>query len=194
MKHHMARLTLVTGSVAAAFLLSACSDKVENAPESIEQSNATLASVLASADSLRTTAEALSETGLHAVFDGPSFYTVLAPKDVAFETLGKSGTALMGEDQRAVLVALLRDHIVPGSLDTEAVRSAIAAKGGPVEMTTLGDSVVRFALDGDTLTVRGTGEPVRIDTAAAVIASNGVVMPIEGLLKRPPGADSTAAQ
>lgn len=174
---------------AASLSLGACSDEVENAPESVTQSNDTLASVLSEIDGLETLSSAIGDSGLGSVFDGASAYTVLAPDDSVFEQLGERGTALLSEDQRPILVALLRDHIVPGALDLSDIRAAIEAKGGPVEMKTVGDSTLTFALDEDTLTVQGDGQPIAIASERAVIAGNGIALPINGLVSQPPDSD-----
>lgn len=174
----------------AAFGLSGCSSEDQAEPQQVAQTNATLATVLAEQDGLATVANAFKTTGLNSVFDGPGSYTVLAPKDAAFEALGDEAGALMQDDRKALLVAVLRDHIVPGQLDADSVRQAIEAKGGPVSMTTLGDGTLTFALDGDTLTVSGSGDAVPLDDNAAVVASNGVVLPVGGLLKGLPDAAS----
>ena len=160
-------------------------------------STATLASTLAGSDDLGTLAKAVTETGLASVFDGPGAYTVLAPSDAAFAELPQGMVA--SDEQRAVMVALLRNHIVPGQLDAKSIAEAIAAKQGPVEMRTLGGGKVSFAMEGDALTVSAGEERATIDQAGEVIASNGVVLPIDGLLAAPPvpepaGGGTVAAQ
>lgn len=172
--------------LAAAMAAGGCSEEGGNVPGEIERSNGTVAAVLSERSELSVVAEAMTSSGLASVFDGPGAYTVLAPEDEAFEALGESGDLLTDDSQRAVLVALVRDHILPGQLDTESVRAAIERKGGPVQMTTLGDGIISFALDGDALTVSGEGTTATVIADRAVIASNGVVLPIDALLELPP--------
>jgi uncharacterized surface protein with fasciclin (FAS1) repeats len=185
-------------ALAVAVPLAGCSDAdgptEGSAPTT---STATLASTLAESDELSTLAQALTTTGLASVFDGPGAYTVLAPSDAAFAELPESVVA--SDEQRAVIVALLRNHIVPGQLDAASIAEAIAAKQGPVEMRTLGGGTVSFAMDGDALTVSAGEERATVDKAGEVIASNGVVLPIDGLLAEPPvpeqgGGETVAAQ
>lgn len=170
----------------AAASIAGCSSEAETTAQAEGASSATLATLLAEADGFGTASRALVDTGLAPVFDGPGTYTLLAPSDDAFGALGQAGTALMAEDQRAVLVALLRNHIVPGQIDVASVRSAIEAKGGPVQMRTLGGGTVSFSLEGENLVVAGEGQRAVIDTAGQVIASNGAMLPIDAVLVRPP--------
>ncbi len=183
------RASVTTALVGVALALAACSgDAQDDGSGAPATSNQTLATVFANSDRFDTTADALSDTGLAGVFDGPGTYTVLAPDDEAFAALGAPGEQLMVPEQRAVLVAMLRNHIIPGQLDAASVRDAIARKQGPVEMRTLGDGKVSFALDGEALVVTGHGNRATIDPDGQVIASNGTVLPIDAVLARPPAA------
>lgn len=189
------RASVATALAGIALTLAACSGDAQGDGSSAPAtSNQTLATVFANSDRFDTTASALSDTGLAGVFDGPGTYTVLAPDDEAFAALGAPGGQLMVPEQRAVLVALLRNHIIPGQLDAASVRDAIARKQGPVEMRTLGDGKVSFALDGEALVVTGHGNRATIDPDGQVIASNGTVLPIDAVLARPPAAQPPAAQ
>ncbi len=179
-------------AMSCAAAMTACSDDpaTGNAAENRATSE-TLAAALAGTDGFSTASRALVETGLAPVFDGPGTYTLLAPDDDAFGALGAAGEALMAEDQRAVLVALLRNHIVPGQIDAESVRDAIEARGGTVRMRTLGGGSLSFALDGERLVVSREGQRAEIDTAREVIASNGAFLPIDAVLVRPPAPVSS---
>ncbi|MXO76060.1 hypothetical protein GRI40_12625 [Altererythrobacter aerius] len=176
-----------TAATALALLasLAACSDDAKTAPaaQTTETAQRTLAAAIGDAPNLTTVAGALSESGLGDVFDGPGSYTLLAPDDRAFAALGEPGKALTDPAHRAELVAILRGHMIPGHLTTEAIAQAIAQKQGPVTMRTLADSAVTFSQAGDTITVAGAnGERATID-GAGIIASNGVVLPMDGLVK-----------
>lgn len=163
--------------------LAACS-QAETAGDTAEASpNRTLAAAIGSAPGLTTVSGALSEAGLAEVFDGPGSYTLLAPDDASF---APTGEVLSGEENRAALVAVLRGHILPGHLTPDAIRKAIADSKGPVTMTTLDDGEVTFAAQGDTITVSGSdGSKATID-GEALVASNGVVLPLDGPVKKSP--------
>ena len=187
------RKTPIVGLVAAIALLlplGACSDKDKATPAaaSTQPGNQTLAATINGAPGLTTVSNALAEAGLGDVFDGPGSYTVLAPDDDAFAKLGEEGKALTEPAHRAELVALLRGHILPGHLTPDAIRKAIEEKKGPVTMRTLGDGMVTFSADGDAITATGTdGTKAKID-GAALVASNGVVLPLDGVVKSPASA------
>ena len=182
----------VAGSIAAASLaLAGCSNEAASdaGAESEAEVERTLAAALKSEGELSTVGSAIDDAGLSGVFDGPGSYTVLAPNDAAFSALGSSGEAMMAEDGRALLVAVLRDHIMPGHLEPDAIRAAIEKNGGPVEMGTLGEGTVTFSLDADRIAVGGAGENAGHLIGDPLVARNGVVLPVDALLKDVPASD-----
>lgn len=191
----MNRLNTLFASAAllAIVPLAACSDAEpvgNEAAAATTEAGETLASAIGEAPGLTTVSGALSEAGLAEVFDGPGSYTVLAPDDEAFAALGADGKTLTQADHRAELVAVLRGHILPGHLTPEAIKKAIADKKGPVTVRTLADGAVTFSADGDTITVAGAdGATAKID-GSALVATNGVVLPLDGLVKKAPPATS----
>ena len=167
--------------------LAACSDSA-GAPETTDESNVdgTLADAVGDVDDLSTVASALDDTGLDSVFDGPGAYTLFAPNDAAFAALGEEGSGLTSEEQRPILVALLRNHVVPGHLTPEAIKQAIKDRGGDVDMRTLGDGTLTFADGAEGLVVSGgNGEQVQL-AGTATATSNGVLIQIGGLLESLP--------
>lgn len=152
----------------------------------------TLAAAIADAPELSTIARALTEAGLADVFDGPGSYTVLAPNDAAFQALGSGNEAITEPARRAELVAILRGHILPGHLTPDAIRQAIEAKKGPVTMRTLDDRMVTFAADGKKITVSdGAGAKATVSDNT-IVATNGVVLPVDAMIKQPPAASEGA--
>lgn len=174
--------------------LAACSQSEaggEADASATPNANRTLAATISGAPGLTTVSGALSEAGLADVFDGPGSYTILAPDDDAFGTMQTETAALEDDAHRAELVAVLRGHILPGHLTPDAIREAIKTQKGPVKMTTLDDGEVTFSADGDTIKVTGAnGSTASID-GAALVASNGVVLPVDHLLKKPEVAPAT---
>lgn len=176
-------------ALALAVSLSGCAP-AESEGASEEQAGQatgrTLAAAIAGAPELSTIARALTEAGLADVFDGPGSYTVLAPNDQAFAALGAGDEAITEPARRAELVAILRGHILPGHLTPDAIRQAIEAKKGPVTMRTLDDRMVTFATDGQKITVSdGAGARATV-SADTIVATNGVVLPVDAMVKRPP--------
>ena len=147
----------------------------------------TIAAALGADDTLGTLRSAIETSELSGVLEGPASYTLLAPNDTAFEAVGENAGALLEEEQRPMLVAILRDHLLPGHLTPEAIGEAIDKKGGPVTMATLGNAEVTFARSGDTITATmGDANPAGI-SGTAIAANNGVVIPIDTVLLPPKG-------
>ena len=181
------KLPLVAAYAAATLTLGACAD--EAAEEQAEQtgeaepSGDTLAEALSGAEGLGTVSEALRDVGLTQVFDGAGSYTILAPSDEAFAALGETGEALTEPDQRAAMAAILRDHIVPGYLTPADIEAAIEAQGGTVQAETMGEQTVRFTRDGDGVRVTSEDGSTAMIAGEALRASNGVAIPLDGVLK-----------
>lgn len=169
--------------------LAACSDTASTDEAGATQASGTLASAIGGDSDHATLSSALTEAGLADVFDGPGSYTILAPNDSAFNAAGK---VLEGEEHRAELVAVLRGHILPGHLTPDAIRKAVAAKKGPVTVTTLDDGEVTFSVDGDTITVAGADGSKAMVEGDPLVATNGVVLPLNGLVKKVPPAPAPA--
>lgn len=169
--------------------LAACSGGGEETTDKAsttvaDKTTRTLASVIAGQSELSQVSDAMSEAGLAGVFDGPGSYTVLAPENSAFEALGEAGETLTDAAHRPELVAVLRDHILPGALTAKAIETAIAENNGSVEMRTMGGSTVTFTQEDGKIAVTGAdGSRATLD-GQPVVASNGVVMPISALVKK----------
>lgn len=164
-------------------LTAACSKVDESATDAGQEASVdTLAASLSEVEDLDTLDQAIEVAELGSVFDGPASYTLLAPDDEAFTKLGDRQQALMDEAQRPMLVALLRNHILPGHLTPESVEKAIAQKRGPVTMTTLGGETVRFEQDGKNVTVTSGSGSKALFAGTSVQANNGVIIPIDTVL------------
>jgi uncharacterized surface protein with fasciclin (FAS1) repeats len=181
----------LAGAIAAAALLTlpAC-NKSDTAPDAGASPNAvssdtTLAAAVAGDKNLSTVSGALKDTGLAQVFDGAAPYTILAPQDAAFDKLGTAGAELQKPEQRAALVAVLRDHIVPGYVTPDDLRAALdRAAGNDVKMKTVGGHVVTFTQDGNVISVAQEDGSTAKLAGEPVLAGNGVALPIDGVLKK----------
>jgi uncharacterized surface protein with fasciclin (FAS1) repeats len=170
---------------AAVLALQGCSGEDAAEDATAEASTETLASLIMEADGLSTVAGAIGEAGLAQVFDGAASYTLLAPQDAAFEALGEAGEELRSAAQRPAMVAILRDHIVPGYLTPEDIANAIeAADDGSVEMRTMGGHVVTFTGDGETVTVTAEDGATARFAGDALRGSNGAAIPLDGVLRK----------
>jgi uncharacterized surface protein with fasciclin (FAS1) repeats len=122
-----------------------------------------------SAGQFNTLVAAVKAAGLVDTLKGPGPFTVFAPTDAAFAKL-PAGTVemLLKPENKAKLVAILTYHVVPGAVTAKDVSGKIR------EVKTV---------EGEVLTIDGTGNGVKVDNAtvvsADVMASNGVIHVID---------------
>ena len=175
---------LVTASLAAC---GGAKSDTAPAAEKTEVSAGTLAGSVANAPGMTTVAAALKGTGLAGVFDGSAPYTLLAPDDDAFGKLGDTGKTLKAPENGAAMAEVLKSHILPGYVTVADLEAALArGKGKPVKMTTMAGEEVTFARGGDGVTVTAADGSVAKVAGKEVAASNGVAIPIDGVLKKVP--------
>lgn len=186
---HSSRRTLA--AVLAATLLlplvAACGDADEQAggPGASTQADGTLAERLAGSPDLSTVSGVVGDAGLADVFGGAAAYTILAPRDAAFDALGTAGADLRKPENRAAAVALLRAHIVPGYLTPKDIATALAAdRDGKVQMRTMAGSVVTFSKSGADIVATADDGATGVIATDAVTARNGVAIPVNGVLRK----------
>lgn len=151
-----------------------------------EQGRLTVASEVAGDQRFGQLSWALADTQLAPVLDGEGDYTLLAFEDEGFDALNNGTQALTTAENRPVLAAILRAHILPGQITPQAIRRAIERKGGPVQMRTMAGSLVSFATrnDGDTLIV-SNGEKSATLGEDSILAVNGAILPVGAVLVPP---------
>lgn len=185
---HPPRHSLAIAAAAALLVLAACSNNSDKADSDKTATSApsgdTLAEAMSEKDSLSTLSGALRDTGLSQTFDNAGSYTIFAPTNEAFDKLGEAGKALQQPDQRAVLTAVLRDHIVPGYLTPDDIGTAIDAQGGAVKVRTMGDHKLTFTREGDRYRVAAEDGSSAVIAGDATTAGNGVAIPLDGVLKK----------
>lgn len=178
-------------AAAGSFALTGCGNEPAETPEEAASSNTTLATLIGGAEDVSTIASTLSETGLAGVFDGAGAYTVLAPSDEAFAEASPEGVSLSEESNRPLAVAVIRQHIVPGFLTPDDIRAAIeGSEGGSVEMSSYADTAITFSMDGDTITATSADGQTARFSGQAGMASNGVMIPVDGVLAKVPSPTS----
>lgn len=185
---HPLRCSLAIAAAAALLPLGACSknsDKADSdSPATARPSGDTLAEAMSKQNNLSALSGALRDTGLSQTFDSAGSYTIFAPTNDAFAKLGEAGKALQQPDRRAVLTAVLRDHIVPGYLTPDDIGTAIDTQGGQVKVQTMGDHKLTFTRDGDSYRVAAEDGSTATIAGDATTASNGVAIPLDGVLKK----------
>jgi transforming growth factor-beta-induced protein len=161
------RLRRAAAALLALGTLTACSsdDPVTESPAR------TIAQLAANTDQLSTLVAALQTANLVDALDGGGPFTVFAPVNDAFGDLpGGTVDALLANDNRPILSALLQYHVVPGTF-----RAAQLSDGA--ELVTLTGQRLAVRVEGSTVTVGGV--PV---VTPDVEAANGVVHLVGGVI------------
>ncbi|MEO6041967.1 MAG: fasciclin domain-containing protein [Croceibacterium sp.] len=180
----------LAGGLAAAALLALpgcqkAATTTDAAAPTAEATRQTLAAALSDATGLGTVSSALKDAGLAQMFDGAAPYTILAPRDAAFDKLGPAGAELRKPEQRAAMTAIMRDHIVPGYLTPHDINDALArSAGNGVKMKTMAGHVVTFTKVGDRIMVTQEDGSTAALVDEPLLAGNGVVLPIDAVLKK----------
>ncbi|MCB2066088.1 MAG: fasciclin domain-containing protein [Erythrobacter sp.] len=174
--------TMIALLAAPALLLAGCGDSSEEATEApVAVSTQTLAAMIAGDSDISAVSQLLSDAGLQGLFDGNAPYTVLAPTNAAFAAVEE---ALPGDDQRAARVAVIREHVLPGYLTTADIEAAVRnAPDGSVQMQTMGGAPLTFTLEDNTIGVTAADGSHALLQAGELLASNGVAIRVDGVLK-----------
>jgi len=124
---------------------------------------------------------AIEAAGLAETLKGVGPFTLLAPTDAAFAAL-PAGTLdnLLNPDNKQKLVDLLMYHVIMA----KAVASDVASLNGRTANTGLTGKKLNITVDNDTVMINGN---VKV-TAADIMATNGVIHEINGVLS----ADGTS--
>lgn len=183
------RRTMIVTLGALALATAGCGKSADKAATTAtgEPGAATLTTAIGSAPGMTTVATAIKRIGLATVFDGTAPYTVLVPQDDAFAALGDTATRLSAPENSAAMAAVIKAHVLPGYLTVADIDAALkAAKGKPVKMTTMADTVVSFARKGEALTVTAADGSSAKVSGSEVAAGNGVAIPVDKVLKKIP--------
>ncbi|MGP7796015.1 fasciclin domain-containing protein [Sphingomonas sp. CLY1604] len=146
-------------------------------------SEATIAASIAATPGFHTLANELRTAELDPLLAGPGHYTLFAPTDAAFTRLAPGiANDLLAPENRAALVALMRYHVVPGTVTTEQLTQRIQAGGGRTVLTTLGGQPLTATMTGNVITLTSaTGNRSYVE-AADVAQVNGVIHVVNGVL------------
>lgn len=185
----------VVPSIALALLLAACGqgggNQVTNGgePESnLSTSTAPtqdLATLLGNQPRLVTLVKA---AGMEKVLSGKEPYTILAPNDAALDAL-PAGTLdrLQKPEGRAELTALLRAHILPGTILAADLKRAVDSGNGKATLATMAGDPLTVTRDGDGYRITdASGKGARV-LGTEQLARNGVIHPIDAVLPAPSG-------
>ncbi len=131
-----------------------------------------------------TLVAAVQAAGLVETLKGEGPFTVFAPTNAAFAELPDDTVeTLLMDDHKDQLIGILTYHVVPGRLDSGALRQLVAANGGEVEIATVNGATLTVTANGPTNVVIADqhGNAANISTYD-VIQSNGVIHVVDQVL------------
>ena len=114
---------------------------------------------------------------------GPGPFTVFAPTNEAFAKL-PPGTVdtLLKPENKAMLVAVLTYHVVPGRLTTADLMKMIKAGHGKAMLKTVQGEPLTLTQDGGKIYLQGAKSGVAEITIPNVMQSNGVIQVVSSVL------------
>ena len=180
------RLRLLTGSALVLVSLTATAAQertVMVGGEAMFPSRHIVANAVNSKDHT-TLVAAVKAAGLVETLSGPGPFTVFAPTNAAFAKL-PAGTveSLVKPENKSTLTKVLTYHVVPGTLDADALMQRVRDGKGTAELTTVGGGKVWVMMNGqrNLLLKDAKGTFAEISTVD-VRQSNGVIHVITSVL------------
>ena len=130
-----------------------------------------------------TLVAAVKAAGLVDTLMGPGPFTVFAPTNDAFAKL-PPGTVdtLLKPENKAMLVAVLTYHVVPGRLTAADLMKMIRAGHGKAMLKTVQGEPLTVTMDGSKIFVAGAKSGVAEVTIPNVLQSNGVIHVVSSVL------------
>jgi uncharacterized surface protein with fasciclin (FAS1) repeats len=166
----------------AVLLLAACGPSANNvATDKSADAKATPSAKTLAATVKGDLGRVISNAGLDKALDGVGPYTLFAPPDAAL----KGGADFTDPAMKAESAALLRAHIVPGTLTRADIAAAIDRAGSKAEMRTMAGGLLTFTKDGQTIVATAPDRASARLTGEERLVSNGVLQPTDGLLVKP---------
>ena len=130
-----------------------------------------------------TLVAAVKAAGLVDTLASPGPFTVFAPTNDAFAKL-PPGTVdtLLKPENKAMLVAVLTYHVVPGRLTAADLMKMVTAGHGKATLKTVQGEPLTVTMDGKKIYVQGAKSGVAEVTIPNVLQSNGVIHVVSSVL------------
>lgn len=195
----MRRLPSVAIGLGALLLASCGQGGAENGAANAEsESNLSAASAAPSADLAALVGASprlmrlVQAAGMTKVLSGKEPYTLLAPTDAALNAL-PAGTfeQLERPEAKARVTALLRAHILPGTILAADLSRALESGRGKAMVATMAGEPVTVTRDGEALKLTGAGGASARIVGTEQPARNGVLHQIDAVLAPQPDASGT---
>lgn len=128
-------------------------------------------------------AQLVKAAGMERVLAGKEPYTLLAPTDAALDKLPPGSLDGLGQPQRkAELTALLRGHILPGTILSADLTRAVESGDGKATVATMAGEPLTITREGDAFTFTGAAGTTATVVGTEQPARNGVVHQIDTVL------------
>ena len=130
-----------------------------------------------------TLVAAVKAAGLVDTLASPGPFTVFAPTNDAFAKL-PPGTVdtLLKPENKAMLVAVLTYHVVPGRLTAADLMKMITAGHGKATLKTVQGEMLTLSMEGKKIYIMGAKSGVAEVTIPNVLQSNGVIHVVNSVL------------
>ena len=183
----MARLLWACAAMVSLGLAS-CGSQSQNAQDNssaaAKQADSDL-KALDKVDDLSTTVGFLKAADLEKLLSGPGSYTLFAPTNGAFAALPEEQRKqLESSEGRPQLIALLRQHMIPGYVTPGDFSSAIARSGSPVELASLGTGPIVVRKQGEAIML-GEGDGAAQIVGTGLSVGNSIVYKVDRILPPP---------
>mgnify|MGYP002717501374 CR=1 FL=1 len=165
------RLTGITTFAAAAVLMGSVA-LAQDTP-------ATVVDIIVNSDDHATLESAVVAAGMAETLSGEGPFTIFAPTDEAFAALPDGALdAALAEESKDTLKAILGCHALASKAMAADVIALVEQGGGSAEVTTVGNCRLTLTVADGTVRIN---DAVTV-TAADLVAGNGVVHVIDGVL------------
>ena len=172
---------LALGLLGGAGDLAGASSATKSADTMATTSSKDVVQIAEHTPQLSTLVAAIKAAGLVHTLEGSGPFTVFAPTNRAFAALPKSTLkSLLEPANKGELASILTFHVVPGALKASAIQP------GAVK-TVNGATFTVSTANGKVAITDGKGTTVRV-IKTNIVASNGVIHVINGVLLPPPAS------
>ncbi|WP_338502250.1 fasciclin domain-containing protein [Sphingomonas kaistensis] len=121
--------------------------------------------------------------GMEKVLSGKEPYTILAPTDAALDKLPAGSLDNLDQpEQKAKLTALLRAHILPGTILAADLARAVENGKGKATIATMAGEPLTITRDGEAFRITDAAGQSARTTGSEQPARNGVVHSIDTVL------------
>jgi uncharacterized surface protein with fasciclin (FAS1) repeats len=143
----------------------------------------TIADTLGKSADHSTLVGAVKAAGIEQTMAGAGAYTLFAPTNAAFEKLpAGAAEGLMRPESKGQLTNILTYHVVPGVVTSKDLAAALEKGGGKTRLATVGGATLNVAQAEGGITISDGKNGVARVTQPDMMASNGVVHSIDGVL------------